>query len=115
MEKGKKKALNFDLDTNAMKTLGVYPDGYRKLGKSLHDAGFIHRQGSGYVSKEKLLNDDVNDIIVNITVKNPWLVQCVQKLDVTDVGKQHDLTKVVLSALASSGGEKLVVGNKDVI
>ncbi len=107
MEKGKIKALNFDLDTNVMKSLGVYPDGYRQLGKALHEAGFLHRQGSGYVSKGKLLNDDVNDIVESLTVKNPWLVKCVNKLDVTDVGKQHDLTKVVLAALPSKAGVKL--------
>ncbi len=43
MEKGKIKALNFDLDTNVMKSLGVYPDGYRQLGKALHEAGFLTR------------------------------------------------------------------------
>lgn len=103
MEKGKVKAINFDLDTNVMKSLGVYPDGYRQLGKALHEAGFLHRQGSGYVSKEKLLNDDINDIVESLTIKNPWLVKCVNKLDVTDVGKQHDLTKVVLAALSNKG------------
>ena len=36
MEQRKRKAINFDLDTNAMKERGLYPDGYRELGKFFH-------------------------------------------------------------------------------
>ncbi len=30
-----------------------------------------------------------------IIQENPWLAECVRKIDVTDIGRQHDLTSVV--------------------
>ncbi len=98
MERAKRKAINFDLDTNKMKELGLYPRGYRLLGLSLHKQGFEHRQGSGYVSTGKLDSDQVYDIVEQIVKENMWLVKCVEKIDVTDIGRQHDLTTMLQDA-----------------
>lgn len=95
MESRKKKAINFDLDTNRMKELGLYPDGYRQLGNSLHKQGFTHRQGSGYVSEAKLTSNDINNAMLNVVNDNPWLADCAKKVDVTDIGRQHDLTAII--------------------
>ena len=95
MERTKRKALNFDLDTKKMKELNLYPIGYRLLGSSLEKHGFEHRQGSGYISKAKLDGDNVYDIISDVVSENEWLASCVKKIDVTDIGKQHDLTMTV--------------------
>ncbi len=95
MEKKVRKAINFDLDTNVMKSLGLYPHGYKQLEEAFKKQGFSHRQGSGYVSKEKIDSNTVNDMIISITVKLPWLADSVKKIDVTDIGRQHDLTTVV--------------------
>lgn len=95
MSKLSRKAINFDLDTNEMKELGIYPDGYRQLGASLQKQGFTHRQGSGYTSKDRLSNRQVDTIIKKVTQDNPWLVECVKRMDVTDIGRQYDLTAVV--------------------
>ena len=95
MERTKRKALNFDLDTKKMKELNLYPRGYRLLGSSLKKHGFEHRQGSGYISKAKLDGDNVYDIISDVVSENEWLASCVKKIDVTDIGKQHDLTMTV--------------------
>ena len=95
MERTKRKALNFDLDTKKMKELNLYPRGYRLLGSSLKKHGFEHRQGSGYISKAKLDGDNVYDIISDVVSENEWLASCVKKIDVTDIGKQHDLTTTV--------------------
>lgn len=91
----KRKALNFDLDTNVMKELGVYPSGYQALGKSFEEQGFTHRQGSGYISKNRLTESDVQNALKKIIDKNPWICECVKKIDVTDIGRQHDLTAIV--------------------
>ena len=49
------RAINFDLDTNQMLfALGSKTAGYDKLKKSFKKVGFIHRQGSGYVSKKPI-------------------------------------------------------------
>jgi len=91
------KSINFDLFTNKMKSNGVYPDGYRTLGNSLVKCGFEHRQGSGYVSKKKITSGKVFVIIQKITKENPWLKDCVNKMDVSDVQltKQYDLTTII--------------------
>ena len=73
----------------------MYPRGYRLLGSSLKKHGFEHRQGSGYISKAKLDGDNVYDIISDVVSENEWLASCVKKIDVTDIGKQHDLTMTV--------------------
>lgn len=87
--------MNFDLDTKKMKEMNLYPKGYRLLGSSLKKHGFEHRQGSGYISKVKLDGDNVYDIISDVVSENEWLANCVKKIDVTDIGKQHDLTMTV--------------------
>ncbi len=91
----KRRAINFDLDTNTMKEKGVYPDGYRQLGKSFEKQGFLHRQGSGYNSKFQISNNQVKRTLLKVMEENPWLAECVKKIDVTDIGRQHDLTAVV--------------------
>lgn len=73
MERTKRKALNFDLDTKKMKELNLYPKGYKLLGSSLKKHGFEHRQGSGYISKEKLDGDNVYDIISDVVPKTNGL------------------------------------------
>ncbi len=79
----------------------MYPKGYRLLGGSLHKQGFTHRQGSGYVSQGKIDSFQVNRAILAIVKENPWLAECVKKIDVTDIGNQHDLTMVVKDAVQS--------------
>ena len=41
-----------------------------------------------------------------VVKEQPWLTECVKKIDVTDIGKQHDLTAVVKS-LAAQQSEQL--------
>ena len=52
MERKRNKAINFDLDTNKMKEVNLYPK--------------EHRQGSGYISKEKIDSDAINDLVIAI-------------------------------------------------
>lgn len=108
MERTKRKALNFDLDTKKMKEMNLYPRGYRLLGSSLKKHGFEPRQGSGYISKAKLDGDNVYDIISDVVSENEWLASCVKKIDVTDIGKQHDLTMTVkeLSEMLGEASQK---------
>lgn len=107
MEQSKRKAINFDLDTNKMKELGLYPDGYRVLGKALNAHGFEHRQGSGYTSKDKLNSNQINDIVLSLITEYSWLVKCAKKVDVTDIGRQHDLTKIIKSFDAELDADNL--------
>lgn len=95
MERKRNKAINFDLDTNKMKEMNLYPKGYKILGAALRMHGFEHRQGSGYISKEKIDSDAINDLVIAIVSEYSWLSKCIKKIDVTDIGRQHDLTMLV--------------------
>ena len=78
-----------------MREMSLYPAGYKMLKKALKKHGFIHRQGSGYISKDRLDSTEITDIIEQVTKQNLWLADCVKKIDVTDIGRQHDLTDIV--------------------
>ncbi len=93
MERKYYKAINFDLDTNKLK--GYYPryqQAYKDLLGFFKAHGFMHRQGSGYVSKEKLSTADIVDLIGMFQKQFAWSGTCVKKIDVTNVGAQYDLT-----------------------
>ena len=94
----KKKLINFDLDTNKLKNVYStatghdYTNAYKELGSFFHKIGFDWRQGSSYVSKKSLTIADVTSIISLAKNNFFWLADCTKKIDVTDIGKQFDLT-----------------------
>lgn len=92
------KAVNFDLDTKALKIYYPrkhYRQAYRDIRKFMLDNGFTHRQWSGYNSKDKLSNSDVQRFVTKLSRTFPWLGKCVNRFDVTDIGEQHDLTYIL--------------------
>ena len=93
MERRYFKAINFDLDTNKLKKYYPrYQQAYSDLLRFYKANGFLHRQGSGYVSKEKVSSADIVDLIGAFQKKFEWSGTCVKKIDVTNVGAQYDLT-----------------------
>lgn len=93
-----RKAINFDLDTKALKKHypnNDYRQAYRDLKKYFIENGFEHRQWSGYVSKEKISIAKIISFTRRLTKTFPWLKKCVNRFDVTDVGEQHDLTYLI--------------------
>ena len=96
------KEIVFDLDTNAMKSLGVYPNGYERIKQSMKRNGFLHRQGSAYISINPLSYKQSVNIVRKITISNPWLQQCISKIDLTSIiDKSFDLTNVVKETIIS--------------
>lgn len=90
------RAVNFDLDINQMALVfGSKTVGYEKLKKSFKKIGFIHRQGSGYVSKKPLTNAQLMKAIKVVSKENTWLATCLNIMDVTKVEKVYELTAVV--------------------
>ena len=67
-----RKAINFDLDTNKMELMSIYPNGYNKLQQSFIKQGFEPRQGSEYISKNEINEEEIYKIIREITCENPW-------------------------------------------
>ena len=95
-----RKALNFDLDTKEYEnyTGKKAPTAYAEIKRFLKRNGFEHRQGSGYISEESLTDGKIFAIIQNMSVELKWLRNCVEQIDVTNIGKQHSLVDVINKA-----------------
>jgi len=91
------KAINFDLDTNKLKEYYPrYQKAYSDLLSFFKHNDFSHRQGSGYVSNEKLTSADIVDLIVELSNTFPWCETCIKKIDVTNIVAQYDLTALLI-------------------
>ena len=92
MERRYYKAINFDLDTVRLREYYPrYQQAYNDLLRFFKSNGFYHRQGSGYVSKDKLNSGDVMLLMEDFRKTFSWSSVCVKKIDVTNVGSQYDL------------------------
>jgi virulence-associated protein VapD len=92
------KAINFDLDTNRLKEYYPrYQQAYKDLLKFFKGKDFSHRQGSGYVSNNKMSSADIVDLIGDMQKEFDWSGTCIKKIDVTNVGAQYDLTELLIS------------------
>lgn len=91
-----RKEISFDLDT---KKLADYYDNvstaYYELQRELKNVGFLHRQGSVYNSIEPMNIFKVYKSIDKVCKKLPWLAECAKSMDVTSIGKIHDLLGVI--------------------
>ncbi len=103
------KAINFDLDTNALKEYYPkkdYHQAYDDIKKFMTKNGFEHRQGSGYVSSDKLSNKDILKLTEKIVNNMPWISKSVNKFDATNIGKVYDLTKYIKEPYIDISKEK---------
>lgn len=98
MEKKYFKAINFDMDTHYLSEYypGLnYRQAYEDLRHFFERHRFSHRQGSGYISDIKLTTADIYDLVDELNQQLPWVGECVKKIDVTNVGRQHDLAELL--------------------
>jgi len=98
VERRYRKAIHFDLDTHCLKRLYPgrdYRAAYYDLRRFFAVHGFAHRQGSGYLSETKLTSADIYDLMDELAQAFPWLGECVHKIDVTNIGQQHDLLELL--------------------
>lgn len=99
MKNGKKRyrAINFDLSTEELRNLfgeSGRKEAYKKIGAFLESQGFVHRQWSGYISKNKLDMLEVTRLSKNLFKNFPWLTKCANRIDVTNIGKRFDMIKL---------------------
>jgi len=90
----RRKAINFDLDTQTLRSLfgeAGRRKAYADIGRFLKKNGFDHRQGSGYQSSSTMTEAEITDLIVALYEALPWLEQVVQKLNVTNIGRDYDM------------------------
>ena len=64
---------------------------YYKIRNYLENNGFLHRQGSGYISKKGISDLDVIYIVEKMMKTDPALKKCFKRLDLTKIGITHDL------------------------
>lgn len=94
-----RKAINFDLSTNALEQYFINTaEAYSKIKQFMLQNGFEHRQYSGYISKEPLEDYEITNLAIKLKNQFSWLYPCTQKFDVTDIGEQHDLISILASA-----------------
>ena len=98
---GSKKQITFDLSQKALKT--NYPHSknsrspqyfkkaYTNIQHFMWKNGFEHRQYSVYTSAKKLTTVDIVKSMQDLAKEMPWLFQCVNQIDVTNVGPQYSL------------------------
>ena len=104
------KYIIFDLDTNQLRD--IFPDStrlpYSMIKKFFEDRGFIHRQYSGYISKELLDNYDIISIMEELGQKFTWLKHCIQEFDVSNVINEVSVKdQIINSALQQEKQNKL--------
>ena len=90
-----RKAINFDLDTNILKQIynnGDYTNAYKEIRAFMEKNGFERRQGSGYISKDRMREADAILIYNNMVATFPWFNQAVKTCDLTHIGRTLDLT-----------------------
>ena len=93
-DRKQKRAINVDLSIKKLMAFysetnpkGAYKDIYNYFIQN----GFEHRQGSGYCSKIKLTNSETLDIVNRMFKEMPWLAECSNKIDVTNMGEIYDI------------------------
>ena len=98
LERKSRKAINFDLFTKELKNF--YPGtNYRhayydiKIFFIRHE--FSHRQSLGYVSNHVISYQDVYNLIDGLSSRYPWLEECINKIDVTNIGEHYDSLEVL--------------------
>lgn len=55
---------------------------------------FSHEQYSGYHSKYKTTDLEIFDLIREMGEEFPWLPQCLNHFEVTNIGTDHDLMQL---------------------
>lgn len=63
---------------------------------------FEHRQGSEYISRDKLAQTDIADLLDAMSAELPWMGEYVTRIDVANIGRQHDLKDALRELTADS-------------
>jgi virulence-associated protein VapD len=93
------KMINFDLSTERLRREfghGGYRKAYTFIKRFFSANGFEHHQYSGYLSNSPLSYADVYDLVLDAMVSGlPWLIECVDKFDATNVTSQSNMLRAI--------------------
>lgn len=106
--RGSRKQITFDLSQKALErhyprpnfttNPRFYKKAYADIARFMKKNGFEHRQFSVYISKEKLTEAKVISLMDELAFQMPWLIHCVNQIDVTNIGAQHSLLQALEAA-----------------
>ncbi|MDR1014131.1 MAG: hypothetical protein LBL86_04025 [Coriobacteriales bacterium] len=95
------KMINFDLSTKRLvEEFGErsYRKGYALILRFFTANSFEHHQYSGYLSTSAMSYAEVYNLVLDtMASKLPWLANCVEKFDATNVTSQSDMLKAIRS------------------
>ena len=102
------KAINFDLDTASLR--GFFGEtgrsgAYAAIRSFMEKNGFEHRQGSGYRSLRPFSEAEIVDLVVKMYEELAWQPDCVQKLDVTNIGREYDIHAIARARMEEASTE----------
>lgn len=96
-----RKQITFDLNDNKLKSIyprskvtlnpKYYKKAWKDIARFMERNGFEHRQCSVYASQKEMTGMDVNALIMAMAIRMPWICKCLDAIDVTNIGEQHDL------------------------
>lgn len=90
----KRKQLTFDIDTNILKKiLGEknYSNAYTQIRKFMENEGWIHIEGSVYMSKKPMSSTKVALLINDLKKKYPYLTKCIREMHQSDISNVHSV------------------------
>jgi virulence-associated protein VapD len=89
-----RKQISFDIDTNVVKAIlgeANYTRVYMDIRNYMEMNGWIHIEGSVYMSKETVKNSDISFLIDNLEDKYPYISKCVRTMHQADISNIHTL------------------------
>ena len=103
------KAINFDFDTKKLALArGSAPKCYYEIRKTMKRLGFDHRQGSGYVSREKIDSADITHVVMRLYEAHEWLPDCIKEFDVTNVTRRQYSMKAEFAQVKAQVDARMV-------
>lgn len=109
------KAINFDFDTKALQKYYPSPNwrkAYDDINKFLLTNGFEHRQGSGYVSLQRMDNYSVEMLLKRLSSQFAWLSKSVKHFDVTNIGISFDMLDIIKDASLENDIDNISLSQK---
>lgn len=90
----KRKQLTFDIDTNVAKEIlcdKKYTTVYANISSFMKSEGWIHIEGSVYMSKEPLSTTKVAHLLNALKIRYPYLTKCIRNMHQSDISNVHSL------------------------
>ena len=116
MEVKKRKAVNFDLDTDLL--IKYHPShtdksAYGQIRNYMEQNGFVHRQYSGYHSEKRMTDTEVTYILQGLFNKYPWLDKCAKVVDITNIGRTHNFLDIREATIGLANEQEVPVNQHE--